>query len=128
VSARSLRKLVLLAAVGAAAYWIYRTRPSVTTLVDDLTRPLFESKAAVKESEYKRVVAEAGPAISQSEEIALGTLHENMKDSEVRDILGPPEQIEQIKDDGREQVRWTYKRLGRILVFENRRVVSITVR
>lgn len=128
MSTRSLRRLVLLAVVGAAAYWIYKTHPSVTTLVDDLTRPLFESKAAVKESEYKRVVSEAGPAISRSEEVALGTLHENMKDSEVRDLLGPPDRVEQIKDNGREQVRWTYQHLGRILVFEGRRVVSITVR
>lgn len=128
MNTRSLRRLVLLVAVGAAAYWIYRTRPSVTSLVDDLTRPLFESKAAVKESEYKRVVAEAVPAISRSEEVALGTLHEGMKDGEVRDLLGPPDRVEPIKDDGREQIRWTYERLGRILVFEDRRVVSIAVR
>ena len=128
MSTRSLRKLMLLALVGAAAYWVYKTRPSVSSIVDDLTRPLFASKAAVKESEYKRVVAEAVPAISRSEEVALGTLHENMRDSEVRELLGPPDEIQQLKENGRDQTRWIYRRLGRTILFEERRVVSIAVR
>lgn len=128
MSFRSFRKLLLVAAIGALAYWVYRTRPTVTGLVDGITGPLFESKAAVKESEYKRVVAEAVPAISRSEEVALGTLHENMRDSEVRDLLGPPEEVQQVREDGVERVRWLYRRLGRTILFEERRVVSISVR
>jgi hypothetical protein len=128
MSFRSFRKLLLVAAIGALAYWVYRTRPTVTGLVDGITGPLFESKAAVKESEYKRVVAEAGPAISRSEEVALGTLHEKMRDSEVRDLLGPPDEVQQVREDGVERVRWIYRRLGRTILFEERRVVSIAVR
>jgi hypothetical protein len=125
---RSLRKLVLLAAFGAAVYWVYRTRPTVSGFVDDITGPLFQSKAAVKESEYKRVVAEAVPAISRSEEVALGTLHENMRDGEVRDLLGSPDEVQQVREGGVERVRWIYRRLGRTILFEERRVVSISVR
>ncbi|HEX7252918.1 MAG TPA: hypothetical protein VF376_08575 [Thermoanaerobaculia bacterium] len=128
MSFRQLRKLLLVIAVGALGVWLYKTRPTVSGLVDEITGPLFKSKAAVKESEYKRVVADAVPAISQSEEVALGTLHEGMKDNEVRDLIGAPDQIDSVSKDGVEQVRWIYKRLGRTLLLEERRVVSISVR
>lgn len=128
MSFRQLRKLLLVIAVGALAVWLYKTRPTVSGLVEEITGPLFKSKAAVKESEYKRVVADAVPAISQSEEVALGTLHEGMTDSEVRDLIGSPDQIDSVSDGGVERRRWIYKRLGRTLLFEERRVVSISVR
>ena|SRR5215471_781196 len=128
MSFRQLRKLLLIIAVGALAVWLYKTRPTVSGFVDEITGPLFRSKAAVKESEYKRVVADAVPAISQSEEIALGTLHEGMTDNEVRDLIGRPDQIDVFSENGVERSHWTYKRLGRALVLEERRVVSISVR
>jgi hypothetical protein len=128
MSLRSFRKLVLLVAIGAVAYWVYKTHPTLSGVVEDLTRPLFESKAAVKESEYKRVVAEAVPAISRSEEIAVGTLHEKMRDREVRDLIGPPDEVQQSHEHGVDKARWVYRRLGRTILFEDGRVVSIEVR
>ncbi len=70
------RKLLLLALVVGIGYWIYRTRPTVSGIVDDLTRPIFGSKAAVKESEHKRVEAEAAPAVGRDESVQVGTLKE----------------------------------------------------
>jgi hypothetical protein len=96
-------------------------------IVEDLTRPLFHSKAVVKESEYNRVVSEAAPAISHSEEVALGALHENMRDSEVRDLIGYPDEMQHFKEDGKDRTRWIYRRLGRTLVLEENRVISIAV-
>jgi hypothetical protein len=127
MSFRQLRKLLLFIGVGALAVWLYKTRPTVSGFIDDITGPLLKSNAAVKESEYKRVVAEAVPAISQSEEIALGTLHNGMTDAEVRDLIGRADQVDSVSENGVERVRWTYKRLGRTLLFEERRVVSISV-
>jgi hypothetical protein len=43
-----VRGLVVLALVAGVGYWIYKTRPTVSSLVDDLTRPLMGSKAVVK--------------------------------------------------------------------------------
>jgi hypothetical protein len=122
------RKLLLLALVVGIGYWIYRTRPTVSGIVDDLTRPIFGSKAAVKESEHKRVEAEAAPAVGRDESVQVGTLKEGMKADEVRDLVGRPDEIEQFKEDGVEKVRWTYRRLGRILVLREGRVVSIEIR
>jgi hypothetical protein len=122
------RKLLLLALVIGIGYWIYRTRPTVSGIVDDLTRPIFGSKAAVKESEHKRVEAEAAPAVGKDEAVTVGTLREGMKADEVRDLVGRPDEIEQFKEDGVEKVRWTYRRLERVLVLRDGRVVSIEIR
>ena len=122
------RKLLLLALVVGIGYWIYRTRPTVSGIVDDLTRPIFGSKAAVKESEHKRVEAEAAPAVGRDESVSVGTLKEGMKADEVRDLVGRPDEIEQFKENGVEKVRWTYRRIGRVLVLREGRVVSIEIR
>ncbi len=122
------RKLLLLALAVGIGYWIYRTRPTVSGFVDDLTRPLFGSKAAVKESEHKRVVAEAAPAVGRDEAVAVEMLRENMKAAEVRDLIGPPDETERFRKDGVENVRWTYQRLGRVLILRDGRVVSIAIR
>ena len=127
MSFRQLRKLLLFIGVGAVAVWLYKTRPTVSGFIDGITGPLFKSNAVVKESEYNRVVAEAAPAISQSEEVALGMLHKGMTDTEVRDLIGRADQIDPVSENGVERIRWTYKRLGRTLLFEERRVVSISV-
>ncbi len=122
------RKILLLALVVGIGYWIYRTRPTVSGIVDDLTRPIFGSKAAVKESEHKRVEAEAVPAVGRDESVSVGTLKEGMKADEVRDLVGRPDEIEQFKENGVEKVRWTYRRIGRVLVLREGRVVSIEIR
>ncbi|HYB52400.1 MAG TPA: hypothetical protein VEG84_00910 [Thermoanaerobaculia bacterium] len=127
MSMRKFRRLLLWALIGGAGYWVYRTRPTLPGIVEDLTRPLFHSKAVVKESEYNRVVSEAVPAISHSEEIALGTLHENMKDRDVEDLIGRPEEIQNYRENGVDRSLWIYRRLRRTLVFEERRLVSIAV-
>jgi hypothetical protein len=51
-----------------------------------------------------------------------------MTRDDVRDLLGRPDAIDNIKrDDGVEQQRWTYREARRVIVFERNRVVSIAV-
>src|SRR5215470_4987699 len=123
-----LRRLLILAVVAGLAYWIYRTRPTVSGFVDNLTRPLFGSKAVVEESEHKRVVAESAPAVGRDESVSVGMLKENMKADEVRELVGRPDSIEQFREEGEDKFRWTYRRLGRVLIFHDNRVESIQVR
>ncbi len=122
-----IRTPVVLLLVAGVGYWIYKTRPTVSGFVDGLTRPLMSSKAAVKESEYKRIVAEAVP-VPEGEEVPLGALKEGMKTAEVKELLGTPERVEWFREKGRERLRWTYVRARRVLVFEEGRVVSIAIR
>ncbi len=120
-------KFLALAAVVGLVYWAYKERLTVSDLVDRVTSPVMASKAAVKESEYNRVVNEAVPAAHEGEDVRLATLHRGMKMDDVRDLLGRPDRIEPIEEEGRSLVRWTYLRAGRVLVFDRGRVVSIAI-
>ena len=122
------RTAVVLVVVGGVSYWIYKSQVTVSSFVDDLTRPLMSSKAAVKESEHKRVLSNAVPAAPDGERVSTQTIREGMKTAEVQELLGKPDRVEPFEEDGHSRVRWTYVRDGRIVVFEGGRAVSITVR
>ncbi len=123
-----IKTLVVLLLVAGGGYWIYKTHPTVSGFVDGLTSPLMRSKAAVKESEYKRVMSEAVPAAPEGEEVSLAALKEGMKTADVKELLGTPERVEWFREKGRERLRWTYVRARRVIVFEDGRVVSIAIR
>lgn len=128
MSHRRLRNLLLVLLVGGVGYWAYRTRPTVSGLVDQVTRPLFQSKAASEESQHKRVEAEAAHAVTSDWEIAAGMVRDKMTTTEVRQLLGWADRIESFQQNGKNRVRWTYDRDGRTVVFEDGRVVSTAIR
>jgi hypothetical protein len=125
---RTVRRVLALAILAALGWWIHEKRPTVSGLVDDLTRPLLGSRAAVRESEQKRVVGEASQILTLGEEKPIGFVREGMTDSEVRRLLGDPDEIQTIVDDQDVRVRWTYRSVHRVVVFDRHRVVSIAVR
>ena len=122
------RTVIVLAVLGGAGYWIYRSQLTVSDFVDDLTRPLMGSKAAVKESEHKRVMSLAVPAAPEGEQVSTQTIREGMKRAEVEELLGKPDRVEPFEEKGHSRLRWIYVRDGRVIVFENGRVLSIAVR
>lgn len=124
---RRIRNILLLAVLAAAGYWYYRDRPSLAGLVDDLTRPLLGSKAAVKESERKRVISDAATVISLQTDENVGMLRLGMTMSEVRDLLGDPDSIERVSESAPVRVRWLYRIAKRDVLFENGRVASIAI-
>ena len=123
-----VRTVVILVLIGGVAYWIYKDQPTVSGLVDGLTSPLMGSKAAVKQSEHRRVASDVVPAAPDGERVSTLTVREGMKPAEVREILGQPERVEPFEEDGRPRMRWTYARPGRVIVFEGGHVVSIAIR
>jgi hypothetical protein len=128
MSGRRVRNFLLLAAFLALGWWIYEKRPTVSGLVDELTRPLLGSRAAVKASEQKRVVGEASRVLSLDQEKPVGALHEGMSPWEVRRLLGEPDEIQPIEDKEGDGARWIYREEKRVLVFQRNRVVSIAIR
>lgn len=128
MSGRGVRNFLLLAAAVALGWWIYEKRPTVSGLVDGLTRPLLGSRAAVKESERKRVVGEASQVLTLDEEKPVGALHEGMSDWETRRLLGEPDEIQRIQDEKGDRERWVYREENRILLFQRNRLVSIAIR
>jgi hypothetical protein len=125
-------RLVLLAIVaGAIAWWFTHGKPSAQQMVDDLTRPLFGSRAAVQESERNRIEGQAVAVVTdQSSETPIEALRVGMTFREVRAVLGEPNDIETppFEKGKPESVRWTYRSAHRFLVFEDGRLVSIAIR
>ena len=127
MSGRRIRNLVLLALLAGVGYWYYRERPTMSRIVDDLTSPLMGSKAAVKESENKRVISDASTVISLQTDENVGMLRVGMTKAEVRDLLGEPDGTETLSEREPVRVRWLYRVAKRALIFENGRVASIAI-
>ena len=125
---RTLRRILALVVLAAIGWWIHETKPTVSELVDDLTRPLLGSRAVVRESEQKRVVGEASHVLTIGEEKPIGSICVGMSESEVRRLLGDPDEVQTIPDGSDMQVRWTYRSVHRVVVFDGHRVVSIAIR
>jgi len=128
MSGRQFRNLFLFVAAVAVAYWIYKDRPTASGFIDSLTNPLMGSRAAVKSSERNRIVGDASTAISEQSDLSVGNLREGMTFQDVVDLLGDPESKEDEIVEGVAQVRWTYARAHRVLVFQRGRLASIVVR
>jgi hypothetical protein len=128
MSGRRLRNLLVLAMLAGIGYWYYRTQPTFSEFIDGITGPLFGSRAAVKESERKRVISDAASAIGRQTGENVGILRENMSPAEVRELLGDPDRTETLSEREPHRVRWTYNTVRRIVLFEDGKVVSITVR
>ena len=128
MSGRKIRNLILVLLVAGVAWWLYKDRPTVSGLVDEITEPLLGSRAAVKSSERNRVVGDASVAISEQTELPVGSLREGMSKGDVIDLLGKPDSSEDIVVDGVKQKRWTYTAAHRVLTIQDDRLVSITVR
>ena len=127
-SGRTLRRILALGVLAALGWWIHEKKPTLSGIVDDLTRPLLGSRAAVNESEQKRVVGEASQVLTIGEEKSIGSVREGMTESEVRRLLGDPDEIQTLVDDTDVRVRWTYRSVHRVVVFDRHRVVSIAIR
>lgn len=128
MNGRRIRGVLYLLVLAAIGWWVYDKRPTVPGLVDELTRPLLGSRAAVKEAEHKRVVHEASQVVNLDQEKPVEALRSGMTDLEVRDLLGEPDEVEKLDDEATFRVRWIYRDLRRNIVFERRRVVSIVIR
>jgi hypothetical protein len=76
-----------------------------------------DSKAAENESASREADSSTAPAAGVTE---------NMTPDQVRALLGPPDDVQtSTSDNGRSQETWTYRRVGKTVVFENGVAVSI---
>ena len=128
MTGRRIRNLVLLLIVAGAGYWFYRDPRTPSQLIDDLTRPLMGSRAAVREDERKRVLNDATNVVTQQTDDNIGMLRMGMSKSEVRDLLGDPDKTETLSPRDPVRVRWDYRTLHRTVIFEDGHVASISLR
>lgn len=122
-----LRNLLILVVLAGVGYWYYKDRPTLSEFVDDLTRPLMGSRAAVKESEHSRVVGDAATVIAVQSDEPVSALRVGMTMAEVRELLGNPDKSETLNSREPVRVRWTFRPARRILIFEDGQVASIAI-
>jgi SmpA / OmlA family len=129
MSGRKVRNVLFLAIVAGIGYWIYTTRPTVSGIIDSITRPLLGSRAAVDSSEHNRVGEDASTVVAEQSDSRVTSLKEGMTRDDIREVLGRPDSVENFKtDDGVARQRWTYRQARRVIVFDERgRVVSISL-
>ena len=121
-----MRNFLLLAIAAGIGYWIYKDRPTFSGIIDQITNPLLGSNAAVKSSERNRVNTDAGAAVADQSESRVDALRQGMSRDDVTELLGKPDLVQPDKEH-ENRVRWTYRQSRRVVVFQNNRVVSISV-
>ena len=127
MSGRKVRNVLLLAILAGVGYWIYKTKPTVSGIIDSITSPVMGSRAAVKSSEHNRVEGDASSTLSEQSDARVDSLREGMSRDDVRELLGEPDSITTEKKKGVQEIRWTYRHSRRLIVFQGNRVVSISV-
>jgi hypothetical protein len=118
----------MLSVLAAIGWWIHEKKPTVQGVVDGLTRPLLGSRTEVREPEQKRIAGEASQVLTIEEDKPIGAVRQGMSETEVRRLLGDPDDVHTVVDDGNLQARWTYRSAHRVVVFNDHRVVSIAAR
>ena len=127
MSGRKIRNALFLAIVAGIGYWIYKTRPTVSGLVDSITSPLFGSRAAIDSSERNRVRDDASTVVTEQSEAKVETLKQGMTKDEIKELLGSPDKIDEVEIDGVKRERWTYRDARRIILFDKKKVISFSV-
>ena len=125
---RTLRKVLLFSVLAGIGWWIHEKKLTVQGVVDDITRPLLGSNPATREPEQKRIVGEASQVLTIGEDKPVGAVRQGMSETQVRRLLGYPDEVQTIADDVNLQTRWTYRSAHRVIVFNNHRVSSIAAR
>jgi len=125
-----MSRLILLVIVVAAALWLYKhsaggllgskgTDPAPRAPVERARDAAHRTEA--RQSELDQLGREAA-----SNEREAGRVHENMTPSEVRAMMGDPDEVTSgISASGAPQETWIYRRVGKRFVFENGVAVSV---
>jgi hypothetical protein len=124
-----MSRLILLVIVVAAGLWLYKhsaggllgskgTEPAAEKPIDRARDAARRSDA--RKSEADRIGREA------SSDREAGRVHENMTPSEVRAMMGPPDEVTSgYSLAGAPQETWVYRSVGKKVVFENGVAISV---
>jgi uncharacterized membrane protein len=124
----SLGRLLLVFLVLAGGLWLAKTQhlfgPPASTAGDSTPAPTDRARAAARASAAREAQTEA--ATQNVEAPATGRVSENMTPEQVRALLGPADSVDsETSDSGVARERWTYRSVGKTVVFENGVVARI---
>ena len=120
------RLLLLLVVVGVIAYLVksYGVFSPANTAAPD-TGPIGRARTAAAASNSRTDAAAAVGRESDSSAGAAGVT-ENMTPDQVRALIGSPDDIQtETLDSGARRETWTYRSVGKTVVFENGVAVSV---
>ena len=118
-----MARLILLLLVVGVGLWLYKnsagglfgSRPEASST----TAPVGRARTAAATIERRQAETDrlAGEAAAPRE---AGRVHENMTPSEVRALMGPPDEVTSgYSASGGPQETWIYKSVGKKVVFED---------
>jgi hypothetical protein len=119
------RLLLLLAAVGIAVYLV-KTQGLLTktTASDPRGSPIDRARSAAAASDARTSAGDA--AAREGDQPMGGSVTENMTPDQVRALLGTPDDVAtDTTSSGGTRETWTYRRVGKTVVFENGVAVSV---
>lgn len=88
--------------------------------------PIDRARAIKAKADSKAAENESASREADSNAPQAAGVTENMTPDQVRALLGPPDEVQTgTADNGRPQETWTYRRVGKTVVFENGVAVSI---
>ena len=119
------RLLLLLIVVGVVVYLV-KTQGLLTksTAADPRGSPIDRARSAAAASDSRTT---AGDAVAREADQPLaGTVSENMTPDQVRGLLGTPDDVAtEATSTGGTRETWTYRNVGKTVVFENGVAVSV---
>lgn len=125
---RASRLLLLVVALGVGA-WLYlsSSKNLLQTRSEDggASTPLERARKAAGTSASRNAETTGAQAASESTAPGAG-VSENMTPDQVRALLGPPSETQsETLDTGVQRETWTYRDVGKTVIFENGVVTSI---
>ena len=124
-------RLILLVIVLAVGFWLYKNSAgglfgsrSTSTGVE-ASAPIDRANAAAKKANERQLEADR---MSQQDSStgAGGQIHENMTPSDVRALMGSPDEITTgVSETGAPRDIWLYRSVGKKVIFQSGFVVSI---
>lgn len=119
------RLLLFLLAVGIGVYLV-KTQGLLTRSTPEQPRgsPIDRARSAAAASDAR---TSAGEAVGREADAAsTGAVSENMTPDQVRALLGAPDDVStETTDSGVARETWTYRSVGKTVVFENGIAVSV---
>lgn len=119
------RFLLFLLAVGIGVYLV-KTQGLLTRSTPEQPRgsPIDRARSAAAASDAR---TSAGEAVGREADAAsTGAVSENMTPDQVRALLGAPDDVStETTDSGVARETWTYRSVGKTVVFENGIAVSV---
>jgi hypothetical protein len=125
-----MMRLVLLVLVLGVGLWLYKNSAGGLLGSKDAgpapRAPVERARDAAHRSEARQSELDQMGREAASNEREAGRVHENMTPSEVRAMMGDPDEVTSgVSAAGAPQETWVYRSVGKKVVFENGVAVSV---